>query len=159
MGFFSFNVKLGRELSLTALASFDTDGRCHLQALLHSYFFSAPLPAHHSELPIAQRAGRPPRLRPQGLPADFSLDLPLERSLVDATLLHTHAGYLWAANQWLKLLWDLCLLADDELLNPPDGFGKREYFQKQEFQNLFDGAFLAVEEKTSASPEHQHLCL
>ncbi|TNM86292.1 cyclin-dependent kinase 20 [Takifugu rubripes] len=64
------------------------------QALLHSYFFSAPLPAHHSELPIAQRAGRPPRQRPQGLPADFSLDLPLERSLVDATLLHTHAGYL-----------------------------------------------------------------
>lgn len=70
------------------------DGRCRLQALLHPYFFSAPLPAHHSELPVAHRAGRPPRQRPQGLPADFSLDAPLERSLVDAALLQAHAGCL-----------------------------------------------------------------
>ncbi|TKS65231.1 Cyclin-dependent kinase 20 [Collichthys lucidus] len=52
------------------------------QALVHPFFFSSPLPAHHSELPIPQRGGRPPRQRLQAPPTDFSLDLPLQRSVV-----------------------------------------------------------------------------
>ncbi|TKS65338.1 Cyclin-dependent kinase 20 [Collichthys lucidus] len=55
------------------------------QALVHPFFFSSPLPAHHSELPIPQRGGRPPRQRLQAPPTDFSLDLPLQRSVVDPT--------------------------------------------------------------------------
>uniref|UniRef100_A0A671TEF8 Cyclin-dependent kinase 20 n=1 Tax=Sparus aurata TaxID=8175 RepID=A0A671TEF8_SPAAU len=62
------------------------------QALLHPYFFSSPLPAHHSELPIPQRGGRPPRQRLQAPPTDFSLDLPLQKSVVDPALLQGHAS-------------------------------------------------------------------
>ena len=29
-----------------------------MQALLHAYFFSPPLPAHHSELPIPTRGSK-----------------------------------------------------------------------------------------------------
>uniref|UniRef100_UPI003AAAA085 cyclin-dependent kinase 20 isoform X2 n=1 Tax=Centroberyx gerrardi TaxID=166262 RepID=UPI003AAAA085 len=64
------------------------------QALLHPYFFCSPLPAHHSELPIPQRGGRPPRQRLQPPPTDFSLDLPLQHSLVDPALLQGHASCL-----------------------------------------------------------------
>uniref|UniRef100_A0A8D0GIG4 Cyclin-dependent kinase 20 n=1 Tax=Sphenodon punctatus TaxID=8508 RepID=A0A8D0GIG4_SPHPU len=55
------------------------------QALLHPYFFTPPLPAHHSELPIPQRGGRKMR---QGPPhqRDFHIELPLEESLVDLDL-------------------------------------------------------------------------
>lgn len=67
---------------------------CPLQALLHSYFFSAPLPAHHSQLPIPHRGGRPPRHRLQAPPTYFSLDLPLQRSVVDPALLRGHASCL-----------------------------------------------------------------
>lgn len=70
------------------------DGWCRPQALLHPYFFSPPLPAHHSELPIPQRGGRPPRQRLQAPPAEFSLDLPLHRSVVDPVLLRGHASCL-----------------------------------------------------------------
>ncbi|XP_051281585.1 cyclin-dependent kinase 20 isoform X2 [Dicentrarchus labrax] len=63
-------------------------------ALLHPFFFSSPLPAHHSELPIPQRGGRPPRQRLQAPPTDFSLDLPLQRSVVDPVLLQGHASCL-----------------------------------------------------------------
>uniref|UniRef100_A0A3Q3EUF7 Cyclin-dependent kinase 20 n=1 Tax=Labrus bergylta TaxID=56723 RepID=A0A3Q3EUF7_9LABR len=62
------------------------------QALLHPYFFSSPLPAHHSELPIPQRCGRLPRQRLQAPPTDFSLDLPLQSSVVDPALLQEHAS-------------------------------------------------------------------
>ncbi|XP_031149037.1 cyclin-dependent kinase 20 isoform X2 [Sander lucioperca] len=62
------------------------------QALLHPYFFSSPLPAHHSELPIPQRGGRPPRQRLQAPPTDFSVDLPLQNSVVDPSLLQGHAS-------------------------------------------------------------------
>lgn len=75
------------------------DGGCRPQALLHPYFFSPPLPAHHSELPIPQRGGRPPRQRLQAPPTEFSLDLPLQRSVVDPALLRGHASCLWPADQ------------------------------------------------------------
>uniref|UniRef100_A0A3Q3K091 Cyclin-dependent kinase 20 n=1 Tax=Monopterus albus TaxID=43700 RepID=A0A3Q3K091_MONAL len=64
------------------------------QALLHPYFFSSPLPAHHSELPIPQRRGRPPRQRLQAPPTDFSVDLPLQKSVVDPVQLQGHASCL-----------------------------------------------------------------
>ncbi|XP_028979697.1 cyclin-dependent kinase 20 isoform X2 [Esox lucius] len=63
------------------------------QALLHPYFFSDPLPAHHSELPIPQRGARHSRQRVQP-PVEFSVDLPLSESLVDPALLRRHASAL-----------------------------------------------------------------
>lgn len=69
--------------------------RCSARrALLHPYFFSSPLPAHHSELPIPQRGGRPPRQRLQAPPTDFSVDLPLQNSVVDPVQLQGHASCL-----------------------------------------------------------------
>ncbi|XP_061186533.1 cyclin-dependent kinase 20-like [Saccostrea echinata] len=58
------------------------------EALLHPYFFTEPLPAHHSELPIPQRSKR-------GLPRrqqthDYNIDTPLEKSLIDPELLAPH---------------------------------------------------------------------
>nr|XP_042701718.1 cyclin-dependent kinase 20 isoform X5 [Chrysemys picta bellii] len=52
------------------------------QALLHPYFFTPPLPAHHSELPIPQRGGRTAR---QGPPhqRNFHIERPVEESVVD----------------------------------------------------------------------------
>uniref|UniRef100_A0A3Q2PEB0 Cyclin-dependent kinase 20 n=1 Tax=Fundulus heteroclitus TaxID=8078 RepID=A0A3Q2PEB0_FUNHE len=64
------------------------------QALIHPYFFSTPLPAHHSELPIPQRGGFPPRQRLQAPPPDFSVDLPKENSVVNPALLRPHASCL-----------------------------------------------------------------
>ncbi|XP_008400522.1 cyclin-dependent kinase 20 isoform X4 [Poecilia reticulata] len=64
------------------------------QALIHPFFFSSPLPAHHSELPIPQRGGRPPRQRLQAPPTDFSVDLPLQNSVVDPSELRPHASCL-----------------------------------------------------------------
>lgn len=54
-----------------------------LQALLHPYFFTPPLPAHHSELPIPQRGGK--KARPQHQ-RDFHVEQPLEEALVDLEL-------------------------------------------------------------------------
>ncbi|XP_047382890.1 cyclin-dependent kinase 20 isoform X3 [Sciurus carolinensis] len=59
------------------------------KALLHQYFFTAPLPAHPSELPIPQRPGGPaPKAHP-GPPHvhDFHVDRPLEESLLDPELI------------------------------------------------------------------------
>uniref|UniRef100_A0A3Q2ZRX7 Protein kinase domain-containing protein n=2 Tax=Kryptolebias marmoratus TaxID=37003 RepID=A0A3Q2ZRX7_KRYMA len=64
------------------------------QALLHPYFFSSPLPAHHSELPVPYRGGRPLRQRLQAPPTDFSVDLPLQNSAVNPMLLQPHASCL-----------------------------------------------------------------
>ncbi|KAJ8371333.1 hypothetical protein SKAU_G00113610 [Synaphobranchus kaupii] len=50
------------------------------QALLHPYFFTDPLPAHHSELPIPQRGGKRSHQRLQP-PYEFSVDRPLQESL------------------------------------------------------------------------------
>jgi cell cycle related kinase len=57
-------------------------------ALLHPYFFTEPLPAHHSELPIPQRSKR-------GLPRrqqthEYNFEIPLEKSLIDPELLAPH---------------------------------------------------------------------
>ncbi|XP_029361742.1 cyclin-dependent kinase 20 isoform X2 [Echeneis naucrates] len=74
---------------------YPSNQRCSAgQALLHPYFFSSPLPAHHSELPIPQRGGRPPRQRLQAPPTDFSVDLPLHNSVVHPALLRGHASCL-----------------------------------------------------------------
>lgn len=62
------------------------------EALLHPYFFTEPLPAHHSELPIPARnarktSGRGPLRRA------FDIDVPLEKSLVNpALLVHNVVG-------------------------------------------------------------------
>ncbi|XP_054356370.1 cyclin-dependent kinase 20 isoform X3 [Pongo pygmaeus] len=59
------------------------------KALLHQYFFTAPLPAHPSELPIPQRLGVPaPKAHP-GPPRihDFYVDRPLEESLLNPELI------------------------------------------------------------------------
>lgn len=60
------------------------------QALLHPYFFTDPLPAHHSELPIPQHGGKPSRQRLQP-PYEFSAEQPFPESLVDPSLIHPHA--------------------------------------------------------------------
>lgn len=62
---------------------------CHSQALLHQYFFTAPLPAHPSELPIPQRPGG---LAPKAHPGpsnvhDFHVDRPLEELLLNPELI------------------------------------------------------------------------
>ncbi|XP_041093081.1 cyclin-dependent kinase 20 isoform X2 [Polyodon spathula] len=61
------------------------------QALLHPYFFTEPLPAHHSELPILQRGGKRSRQRLQH-PYEFTVDQPLEDSLVEPELIAGHCG-------------------------------------------------------------------
>ncbi|KAG9336038.1 hypothetical protein JZ751_003297 [Albula glossodonta] len=60
------------------------------QALLHPYFFTDPLPAHHSELPIPQLGGKRSHQRLQP-PYEFSVDRPLHESLVDPGLIQGHA--------------------------------------------------------------------
>ncbi|XP_037349630.1 cyclin-dependent kinase 20 isoform X2 [Talpa occidentalis] len=59
------------------------------QALLHQYFFTAPLPAHPSELPIPQRPGGPAPKSHPGPPHvhDFHVDRPLEESLLNPELI------------------------------------------------------------------------
>ncbi|XP_075774577.1 cyclin-dependent kinase 20 isoform X1 [Pelodiscus sinensis] len=59
------------------------------QALLHPYFFTPPLPAHHSELPVPPRGSRkgPQHQR------DFRVERPLEESVVDPELVAPYV--LW----------------------------------------------------------------
>ncbi|XP_035156427.1 cyclin-dependent kinase 20 isoform X8 [Callithrix jacchus] len=59
------------------------------KALLHQYFFTAPLPAHPSELPIPQRPGGPaPKAHPGPHHVhDFHVDRPLEESLLNPELI------------------------------------------------------------------------
>uniref|UniRef100_A0A8C0CLM5 Cyclin-dependent kinase 20 n=1 Tax=Balaenoptera musculus TaxID=9771 RepID=A0A8C0CLM5_BALMU len=59
------------------------------QALLHQYFFTAPLPAHPSELPIPQRPGGPALKAPPGPPHvhDLHVDRPLKESLLNPELI------------------------------------------------------------------------
>ncbi|KAL3853462.1 hypothetical protein ACJMK2_016998 [Sinanodonta woodiana] len=57
-------------------------------ALLHPYFFTEPLPAHHSELPIPQRSLRGLQRRQNA--REYKLDAPLEKTLVDPDLLAPH---------------------------------------------------------------------
>ncbi|KAK2547019.1 Cyclin-dependent kinase 20 [Acropora cervicornis] len=61
-------------------------------ALLHPYFFTESLPAHHSELPIPARNGRKASGRGP-LRRAFDIDVPLEKSLVNpALLVHNVVG-------------------------------------------------------------------
>lgn len=59
------------------------------QALLHQYFFTPPLPAHPSELPVPQRPGAPASKAHPGAPHvhDFHVDRPLEDSLLNPELI------------------------------------------------------------------------
>ncbi|XP_048475884.1 cyclin-dependent kinase 20-like [Rhincodon typus] len=57
------------------------------EALLHPYFFKEPLPAHHSELPIPQRAGRK-TLQHQH---EFHVERPLVQSVTNPDLVSRHA--------------------------------------------------------------------
>lgn len=59
------------------------------QALLHPYFFTAPLPAHPSELLIPQRPrGSAPEAHLGPTHShDFNVDRPLEESLLDPELI------------------------------------------------------------------------
>ncbi len=50
------------------------------KALLHSYFFAEPLPAHHSELPIPERTHKARHLLQHV--HEYNIDAPLEDSLV-----------------------------------------------------------------------------
>ena len=61
------------------------------EALLHAYFFTEPLPAHHSELPIPQRARKPARHRPNF--KEYDIDLPLEQSCIDPKLIAEFADF------------------------------------------------------------------
>lgn len=51
------------------------------EALVHPYFFTPPLPAHHSELPTPTR-----QTHTHAAPHDFSVDAPLLDSFTDPVL-------------------------------------------------------------------------
>ncbi|CAD5125589.1 DgyrCDS13792 [Dimorphilus gyrociliatus] len=51
------------------------------EALLHPYFFTEPLPAHHSELPIPPRSSK--KLRHMHQARDYDIEYSLEKSLID----------------------------------------------------------------------------
>ncbi len=55
-----------------------------VQALLHPYFFSPPLPAHHSELPLPVKS----QWRKAGEP--FDVLAPIENSILKPELLTAH---------------------------------------------------------------------
>ncbi|KAI0231681.1 Cyclin-dependent kinase 20 [Lamellibrachia satsuma] len=58
------------------------------EALLHPYFFSEPLPAHHSELPIPQRTSK--KMRRVHQAHEYNVDTPLVESLLDPDLIAPH---------------------------------------------------------------------
>lgn len=59
-----------------------------IQALVHPYFFTEPLPAHHSELPIPQRSSHGMQRRQNT--HQYNIDAPLEKSMTDPELLAPH---------------------------------------------------------------------
>ncbi|XP_078485552.1 cyclin-dependent kinase 20-like [Ciona intestinalis] len=59
-------------------------------ALLHPYFFTEPLPAHHSELPIPQRARKSSRHRSNF--KEYDIDVPIEHSCIDPALIAEFAN-------------------------------------------------------------------
>ena len=58
------------------------------QALLHPYFFTEPLPAHHLELPIPQRTSKKMQRAHQA--REYNIDAPIEKVLVDPELIAPH---------------------------------------------------------------------
>ncbi|KAK0058135.1 cyclin-dependent kinase 20-like isoform X1 [Biomphalaria pfeifferi] len=62
------------------------------KALLHPYFFTEPLPAHHSELPIPQRSNRRSGLQMKHQAHDYNLDIPIMDSLIEPSLLAPHVN-------------------------------------------------------------------
>lgn len=56
------------------------------QAMLHAYFFSEPLPAHHSELPIPQKSKKARHSHTK----DFGVEVPITESLIDPDLIAPH---------------------------------------------------------------------
>lgn len=58
------------------------------EALVHPYFFTEPLPAHHSELPIPQRFNR--SLQRRQNTHQYNVEAPLDKCLVDPELLAPH---------------------------------------------------------------------
>ncbi|KAK6174911.1 hypothetical protein SNE40_013471 [Patella caerulea] len=56
------------------------------EALLHRYFFTEPLPAHHSELPIPQRSRRT-GVQHKHQPYEYNINIPLEDTLIDPDLI------------------------------------------------------------------------
>ena len=65
---------------------------CAKEALLHLYFFTEPLPAHHSELPIPTREGS--RHGRAHKAKCFDITLPIEKSLVSKELIAPHSHML-----------------------------------------------------------------
>ncbi len=63
---------------------------CILQALLHPYFFTEPLPAHHSELPIPQKSTK--KARNARHAHEYNIEVPLENSLVDPDAINPHVS-------------------------------------------------------------------
>ncbi|XP_076814705.1 cyclin-dependent kinase 20-like [Clavelina lepadiformis] len=61
------------------------------EALLHAYFFTEPLPAHHSELPIPQRARKQSRHRSNF--KEYDIDVPIEQSCIDPKLIAEFANF------------------------------------------------------------------
>ncbi|KAH9502333.1 Cyclin-dependent kinase 20 [Bulinus truncatus] len=59
------------------------------KALLHPYFFTEPLPAHHSELPIPQRSNRS-GLQLKHQTHEYNLDVPITDSLIEPLLIAPH---------------------------------------------------------------------
>lgn len=55
------------------------------EALLHPYFFTEPLPAHHSELPIPQRMKKT-----RHHSKEYDIDIPLEQSCIDPDDIETY---------------------------------------------------------------------
>jgi len=55
------------------------------KALLHPWFFTEPLPAHHSELPI------PSRQQKKGITHDIDIDIPIESKMINPRLFNTNA--------------------------------------------------------------------
>ena len=59
-----------------------------LQTLLHPYFFTEPLPAHHLELPIPQRTSK--KMHRAHQTHEYNVDAPIEKVLVDPELIAPH---------------------------------------------------------------------
>eukprot|EP00794_Sanderia_malayensis_P012637 gene12634-13935_t len=60
------------------------------EALLHTYFFTEPLPAHHSELPIPNKEDHSHNSRIYKYKV-FDVDMPIEESIIDKSILEKYS--------------------------------------------------------------------